>query len=392
MYKSGNKPGHAPMTQAFINMMDSDPALKAMMEESIRKAAAINPDSATNPCLTLDSMYEFMDWSAACMPWAVLKDKAYSSLYDCLDQGVDYIWFVFDQPLDELRDKGYFYPSLQYHEPVASWLKNYVASWGTFLSTPESWNEDYHRIFVEDGTFGLTEGWYEEPSGWHSFNDFFSRRLADPSRRPVASAPVVAPADSVPQGLWKIDDSGNVVLDNPLVLKSARLTSVRDLLGEGSAFGEAFSGGSLTHTFLGVNDYHRYHAPVDGKIVELRKIPGINAAGGVTVWDKEKERYVLDTEIGFQMIETRDCAVLETEEFGYVAMLPIGMSQICSCNWEPGLQVGKTVRRGDGMGYFLFGGSDIVLLFQRGVDVNMIVPAFSHIMMGQAYAELSRGK
>ena len=32
------------------------------------------------------------------------------------------------------------------------------------------------------------------------------------------------------------------------------------------------------------------------------------------------------------MVETRSCAIIETERFELVAMMPIGMSQICSCN------------------------------------------------------------
>ena len=262
----------------------------------------------------------------------------------------------------------------------------------TSSAKPESWNDEYHRLFSEDKAFGMDRGWYEDQSRWHCFNDFFSRHLADPSQRPVDSAEVVAPADSYPQGMWKIDLDNNVVLDNPLVLKSARLTSVRDLIGPDSKYSDSFAGGTLVHTFLDVHDYHRYHAPVDGRIAELRKIPGFNAAGGVTLWDAEKRRYVLETEIGFQMIENRDCAVIETEDFGLVAMLPVGMSQVNSCNWEPDIKVGKTVRKGDPMGYFLFGGSDIVLVFQNCVDVKLLARSFHHIMMGQAYVGFSRRK
>ena len=93
------------------------------------------------------------------------------------------------------------------------------------------------------------------------------------------------------------------------------------------------------------------------------------------------------------MIETRDCAIIDTGEFGLVAVLPIGMSQICSCNWEEGVEVGAKVEKGDPMGYFLFGGSDIVMVFQDGVDVRLLCPeegdGYSHMLMGEAYAELS---
>lgn len=50
------------------------------------------------------------------------------------------------------------------------------------------------------------------------------------------------------------------------------------------------------------------------------------------------------------MIETRDCIIVDTEEYGLVAILPIGMSQICSCNFEDSVKVGakktKVIRWG----------------------------------------------
>ena len=153
----------------------------------------------------------------------------------------------------------------------------------------------------------------------------------------------------------------------------------------------------MTHTFLNINDYHRYHFPVSGTVLEVRKIPGANAAGGVTYWDKEAGRYRLyDTNPGWQMIETRDCLIIDTEEYGLAAILPIGMSQICSCNWEETVKPGARVEKGDPMGYFLFGGSDIVMVFQSGVKAEMLCPesaegqGYDHVLMGQSYLRLSK--
>ena len=131
-----------------------------------------------------------------------------------------------------------------------------------------------------------------------------------------------------------------------------------------------------------------------GTIVELRKSPAIDAIGGIIEWDPELKRYILlDAIPGWQMIETRDCVVIDTEDYGLVAILPIGMSQVCSCNWEEGLTVGSKVEKGDPMGYFLFGGSDIVMVFQSCVNVDFLCEAegtgYAHIMMGQAYANLT---
>ena len=385
----------AEATLSMMNYLKSDPELMAMMEKSIAAAAEINPDRATNPVQSVEELYDYIDWAVTCMPWNVLTDAEYPSLYGHIDQGVCYFWFLVDQPLPELEGKGYYYPSLQYHEPIASWCKEYSDDWGAFLSTEDSWNDLYYQRIKNDPTMNMQYGWYADTNVWKSFNEWFSRHLIDPSVRPVADSTVVAPADSKPQGIWQIDENGDLIQKVGVTIKSANFTSIAQLIGPDSAYQDAFKGGTLTHTFLDVNDYHRYHFPVSGRIAELRKIPAVNAAGGVTVWDPEQKRYILiDAVPGWQMIETRDCVIIDTEEYGLVAVLPIGMSQICSCNWEEGLEVGSVVQKGDPMGYFLFGGSDIVMVFQAGVDVEFLAKAegegYAHLLMGEPYANLTR--
>ena len=287
-------------------------------------------------------------------------------------------------PLPELAGKGYYYPCLEYHEPVASWVKAYCADWGAFLSTEESWNDEYYANVLADKDFHMDEGWYAETNVWSSFNDWFSRKLVDPSKRPISDADLVAPADSTPQGVWKIDE--NSQLDMGVQLKSVRFYNVQDIIGEDSEYEDEFANGTLTHTFLDVNDYHRYHFPLSGTVLEMRKISALDAVGGIISWDGELGKYLLwDENPGWQSIETRDCLILDTE-YGLVAILPIGMSQVSSCNWEDTVKPGASVKAGDPMGYFLFGGSDIVMIFQQGVALTL--QAEGHVLMGEPYAEI----
>ena len=375
--------GRSQITLDFISMLEEDPELKGLVETSIALAAARNPDRKTNPVQSLEAYYDFLDWSATCMPWNIL-DTDTPSLYASIDQSLNYFYYLLDQPLPELAVKGYYYPCLEYHEPVASWVKKYCADWGAFLSTPESWNDDYYARVASDGDFHMNEGWYADTNEWTTFNEWFSRPLVSPDRRPISDADVVAPADSTPQGIWHVDEDSQI--DFGAQLKSVRFYNVRDLIGEGSAYRDAFAGGTLTHTFLDVNDYHRYHFPLAGKILEVRKIPALDAVGGIISWDPAQKKYLLwDENPGWQSIETRDCLIMDTA-FGLVAILPIGMSQVCSCNWEDGVQPGAVVAAGDPMGYFLFGGSDVVMVFQRGVTLELVTT--EHILMGEPYADV----
>ena len=124
-------------------------------------------------------------------------------------------------------------------------------------------------------------------------------------------------------------------------------------------------------------------------IRELRVIPGDDALGGSITWEPELEQYVVDCSVpGWQSVETRGLAIIETEEYGLVAAMPIGMSQVASVNFEEHLQVGDTVKKGDMLGYFLFGGSDFVLVFQEKAGFQLTSPTntnngWQHILMGE---------
>ena len=388
---SDNTSERKQITKDFISLLEEDPELEALMEKSIYLAAINNPDKKTNPVRSLEEYYDFLDWSAACMPWNILDGQDTSNLYGSIDQSLDYFYYLLDQPLPELAGKGLYYPCLEYYEPIASWCKQYASAWGEFLSSEESWNDEYYKLVCADPSFGMDKGWYSDQNVWTSFNEWFSRRLVDENQRPISEADMVAPADSTPQGVWKIDE--NSQLDMGVQLKSTKFYNVETIIGEDSDYEDRFANGVLTHTFLDVNDYHRYHFPVSGTILEVRKIKGLDAVGGLIAWDHEEGRYVLyDTNPGWQSVETRDCLIMDTD-YGLVAILPIAMSQVSSCNWEESVKVGAKVEKGDPMGYFLFGGSDIVMVFQSCVDVSLVCPqdeeGYKHVLMGEAYAELS---
>lgn len=391
---------HEPITQELITMVEHSPELKSMLVKSIGKAKKINPDKNTNPAQTLDEYYAYVDWAAKALPWKILPvADHYSSLYNSIDQSLGYFYFINDIPLEELAGKGLYNNSIQYVEPYRSWLINFTANYGLFLSTKESWNKEYYARAKEDGSFHLNDGTYESPANWHSFNDFFARYLSSPAARPISkpddTSVMVAPADSKPQGIWKIDKKSRIVGNEKIAIKSGRFSSVEELLGT-SAYRKDFAGGTLTHTFLDVNDYHRYHFPVSGTIKEVKIIHGDDAAGGITIWDKKAKKYVLlSNEPGWQMFETRGLVVVDTDEYGLVAILPIAMSQVSSVCFEKNVKPGVKVKKGEMFGCFLFGGSDIVMLFQKGIKVEMLAKpngkgGYSHINMGNEYAKLSK--
>lgn len=389
-------------TQELITLLENDPDLKSLLISSISKAKDINPDRNTNPAQTLEEYYEFITWTETTMPWAIVKKDDYPEIFDNIFQGLCAFYFLIDQPLPELEGLGLVNNSLQYYEPFANWMVTFSKSWGSFLDTENSWNEEYYQMALNDPNFGLQNGWYEDPTNWKTFNQFFARYLKSPDMRPISSpdldAVVVSFADSEPQGVWAIDSKSFLMEDSGVPVKSATLKSISKLIGEDSEFKDAFANGTFTHSFLNVNDYHRYHFPVGGTIKEVRIIPGINPTGAKFWWDNENKRYAFDpnAKIGWQSVETRGCVIVETKEFGLVALMPIGMAAVNSVNLEENITPGTIVKKGDMLGHFAFGGSDFIMIFQDGVRFTLDAPmqedgqSYKHILMGERLGLLSK--
>lgn len=389
-------------TRELIALLDSNVELKGLVESSLAKAKAINSDPNTNPAQNLEEYYRFVSWAETTVPWALLKKEEYPEIFDHIFQGLCAFYFLIDQPLPELEGKGLVNNSLQYYGPFAEWLVTFSKSWGSYLDTEDSWNESYYEMALNDPNFGLQNGWYEDPSNWKTFNDFFARYLKSPDERPIADPEadsiVASFADSEPQGVWAIDSSSMLVDKDGILVKSARLRSIVNLIGEESEYKDAFANGTFTHSFLNVNDYHRYHFPMGGTIKEARIIQGINPTGGELSWDNESNQYVFNptAKTGWQTVETRGCVILETENYGLVALLPIGMVVVGSVNFESNVVPGAKVKKGDMLGHFAFGGSDFIMIFQEGVQFTLDAPmkedgsSYKHLLMGERLGILSK--
>ena len=375
--------GRQKVSVSFKAVMDKNPDIRVLVEKSIAQASTINPDRKTNPVQSLHELYDFLDYTVTCMPWNIMPEERYDNFATKCDQSILYVYWLLDQPLEELEDKGLFYPSVEYLEPIYRWLTEYNNTWRDFLDSKASWKQAYLDMLLRDPSWNLDKGWYESPDHWHSFNEFFSRKLSGGDARPIAEpgddSVVVSPADSLPQGVWAIDENGMFYADpiqreDGVTIKDSTFVSVEQLLGEpGAEYAALFHDGILTHTYLNYDDYHRYHFPVSGVVEAVYKIPYANAVGGVVYWDKEKGLYVLESNsLSWQSVETRGCVLIRTD-YGMVAVIPVGMGQVSSVNFLETVKPGTEAKKGDELGYFLFGGSDCVMLFEGSSGFRLTV-------------------
>ncbi len=387
---------HQPITLQLIALVDNNPEIGEMLEASIAKAKEVNPDTIMNPVQNLDDYYSYIDRVSRSLPQNMLECSTELSMREQMLQGICYFYFLVSQPLDDLEGMGHFSNSLQYYEPFASWLRDFAVVQGQYMDTEDSWNQETFEEIFADTDFGLQEDWYEDSSNWNTFNRFFCRYLASPDVRPISSPEdgsiVVSPADCVPQGAWPISADSEIEVESGLTVKFLTYYTIHDLLKSDSEYRDSFANGVLTHAFLNVNDYHRYHFAVGGEILE-KEILTRDVALEVS-WDETQGIYIPLDSTGWQFSQTLGYVIVDTDEYGLVALIPMGMAMVSSVNFEDNVSVGNTLKKGEMLGNFLFGGSDFIMLFQEDANFQITAPmesdtTYNHILVGEEFGMLN---
>jgi phosphatidylserine decarboxylase len=189
---------------------------------------------------------------------------------------------------------------------------------------------------------------FAEPvEAYGSFNEFFYRKLK-PEARPVdwGREFAVFPADGRHLAIADVDAARD------FYIKGQRFDLAR-FLGDASLAAE-FAGGAMLISRLCPVDYHRYHFPVGGEAGapvriagHLRSVSPLALRGRLAIlWENK-----------------RTCTLVDSLDFGKVAVVAIGATCVGSMEstYAPG-----PVTKGAEKGYFRFGGSCVVTLFQPG--------------------------
>jgi phosphatidylserine decarboxylase len=185
-----------------------------------------------------------------------------------------------------------------------------------------------------------------------NFNEFFYRALK-PEARPC-SAPddpkiIVSPADCRSVVFNKMDDATQIWV-------KGRDYSVEKLLGDAYPLdAKRYKNGALGIFRLAPQDYHRFHIPVDGVLATPKLIEGeyytVNPMAIRSALDVYGEN-------------VRVVVPIDSVAHGRVMFICIGAMMVGSTviTRKPG----QKVKRAEELGYFKFGGSTILLLFETG--------------------------
>jgi len=219
----------------------------------------------------------------------------------------------------------------------------FSAVYGLWQKAP--WTKGKIKKFVEK--YGVESSEFEKQiHEFTSFNDFFIRKLKAEAR-PIASSDAVIPAD----GRYRFFE--NFSKAEGIVVKGRKF-SLESLL-QNRALADRYCEGSAVIGRLCPVDYHRFHFPCDGTPSPAHVING--SWFSVNPWALKKNIHILSQ-------NKRVYCFLETGGLGSVLLMEVGATNVGSIHqtYVPG----RLVRRGDEKGYFSFGASALIILFEPG--------------------------
>jgi phosphatidylserine decarboxylase len=186
----------------------------------------------------------------------------------------------------------------------------------------------------------------DPPESYGSFNEFFYRRLK-PSARPVDGSPdsAVFPADGRHLGFATLDGCEGILV-------KGEVFDLADLLQNGE-LARAYRQGSLVISRLCPVDYHRFHFPVAGTPGPAAMIEGpLFSVNPIA----------LRQDIRILARNRRWITEIESPSFGRVLMIEVGATNVGSAIST--YAAGQPVAKGAEKGFFKFGGSLTMCLFQ----------------------------
>lgn len=201
--------------------------------------------------------------------------------------------------------------------------------------------------FIEDYSLDPTE-FTESPESFNSFNEFFYRKLRAEAR-PVdtSESSVVFPADGRHLGFERASAINGVFV-------KGQKFDLPILLGD-VALADRYAEGSLVLSRLCPVDYHRFHFPAAG-------VPGATRTINGPLFSVSP--IALRKHLSYLWTNKRTITQLETYRFGTVLLLEIGATCVGTIRqtYTPGCQVEKGAEKG----YFAFGGSSTITIFEPG--------------------------
>jgi len=203
------------------------------------------------------------------------------------------------------------------------------------------------KLFIKKYNIDMNEAIRSSPNNYTSLNDFFTRKLK-PAARPIDknSATIISPADGT---LHAIENIGS----HTKLFVKGKIFDIKKFLGSKKQANQ-FNSGTLVTIYLAPYNYHRFHFPSDGVSYKTKQISGVYESVQPITYNSGIQP-LIENERRVNIIQTKDC--------GTIALVSVGA--LCIGRITETYKPGQPYLKGDEIGYFSFGGSTLVLFFEK---------------------------
>ena len=245
--------------------------------------------------------------------------------------------------------------------------------------------------FIKAYKINMAEAKLQQPSDFNTFNDFFTRELADGARTIDDNSKALCyPVDGMISQQGKIENG-------QLIQAKGFNYSLASLLGGDETTAAPFQSGEFSCIYLAPKDYHRIHMPMTGTLKEMIYVPGelfsVNplTANNVENLFARNERVVCifntqHGEMAMVLVGATIVASIETVWAGTITP-PAGKDIF---RWQyPSTGIDAiTLEKGQEMGRFKLGSTVICTFAPNMVKFNTQATAETVTRLGEHYADI----
>ncbi len=247
------------------------------------------------------------------------------------------------------------------------------------------------KQFMAGFRISLDEAVIQEPTGFRSFNEFFTRALR-PETRPLAADPeaLLSPVDG------KVYQFGPI--ENGRIFQAkGQSFDATELLGGDADRAKPFINGSFATIYLAPYNYHRIHAPLAGQLKEMIHVPGhlfsVNPATARALPGlfarNERVACLFDTAVGpvaVVLVGALFVGSIETVWAGEIT--PPAGKAVNVTRYPLEGSAAVSLKRGQELGRFNMGSTVILLFGPKAVEWSESVKPDLPVQMGQALARM----
>jgi len=247
------------------------------------------------------------------------------------------------------------------------------------------------KSFVKAYDINMDEAKHSDPAYFKTFNDFFTRELADGVR------PIIEDKDKLAHPVDGAVSQLGPIKDGTLVQAKNHYYSLLELVGGDQVIADKFDDGDFATIYLAPSDYHRLHMPVKGTLTDMIYVPGdafsvnpLTAANVPNLFARnERVVCVFDTELGpMAMILVGATIVRSIETVWAGEITPPRGKSVNHVTYSTDGDDAIVLEKGEEMGRFKLGSTVVCLFAEDKVKFIEALEAGSVTRLGEHFADV----